>query len=67
MLGLRHARTLKSNDDVLAVRITPDGRLIAIALLDATIQARVVTLKLSAIQDQKTLTYLQSKLRIGLI
>ena len=38
VLGLRHVRTLKSGDDVLAVRITPDGRLIAVAVLDSTIQ-----------------------------
>ena len=38
-LSARHARTLKMSDDVLCVRISPDGRLIAAALLDSTIQA----------------------------
>lgn len=38
-LSARHARTLKMADDVLCIRISPDGRLIAAALLDSTIQA----------------------------
>ena len=38
-LGARHVRTLKMADDVLCARITPDGRLLALALLDSTIQA----------------------------
>ena len=33
-------RTLKMADDVLCARISPDGRLLALALLDSTIQAR---------------------------
>ena len=37
-LGLRHTRTIKMTEDVLAVRITPNGRLIALALLDSTVQ-----------------------------
>ena len=37
-LSARHVRTLKMSDDVLCVRISPDGRLIAAALLDSTIQ-----------------------------
>ena len=39
-LSARHVRTLKMSDDVLCVRISPDGRLIAAALLDSTIQVR---------------------------
>ena len=39
-LGVRHVRTLKMADDVLCARITPDGRLLALALLDSTIQVR---------------------------
>ena len=39
-LSARHARTLKMSDDVLCVRVSPDGRLIAAALLDSTIQVR---------------------------
>ena len=39
-LGLRHTRTCKMSDDVLAVRVTPDGRLLALALLDSTVQVR---------------------------
>ena len=41
-LGLRHTRTIKMAEDVLAVRITPDGRLIALALLDSTVQVGVL-------------------------
>jgi len=37
-LGARHVRTLRLADDALAVRLTPDGRLLAVALLDSTIQ-----------------------------
>lgn len=38
MLGLRQTRSVKMSDDVLAVKITPDGRLLALALLDSTVQ-----------------------------
>lgn len=45
-LGLEHVRTLKMSDDVLAVKISPDGRLLAVSLLDATIKVFFVdTLK----------------------
>ena len=37
-LRLQHTRTLKLNEDVLAVRYTPDMRLFAVALLDRTIK-----------------------------
>lgn len=37
-LASRHVRTLKMADDVLCARISPDGRLIAVSLLDSTIQ-----------------------------
>lgn len=37
-LRLQHTRTLKLNEDVLAVRYTPDKRLLAVALLDRTIK-----------------------------
>ncbi|EIE21123.1 transducin family protein [Coccomyxa subellipsoidea C-169] len=37
-LGARHVRTLKMADDVLCARISPDGRLLAVSLLDSTIQ-----------------------------
>lgn len=39
-LVVRHTRTLKMADDVLCVRISPDGKLIAVALLDSTIKVR---------------------------
>jgi len=39
-LGMRHTRTLKMADDVLCCRVSADGRLLAVALLDSTIQAR---------------------------
>lgn len=37
-LTARHKRTLKMTDDVLCVRISPDGKLLAVALLDCTIK-----------------------------
>ena len=41
-LGMRHTRTLKMADDVLCCRVSADGRLLAVALLDSTIQARAL-------------------------
>ena len=38
VLTLVHTKTLKMTDDVLAVRYTPDGRLLAVALLDSTVK-----------------------------
>jgi U3 small nucleolar RNA-associated protein 12 len=37
-LGIALARTLRMTDDVLALAPTPDGRLLAVALLDATVR-----------------------------
>lgn len=37
-LSLVHVRTLKMTDDVLAVRYSPDGRFLAVALLDSTVK-----------------------------
>ncbi|KAJ2320724.1 beta transducin [Coemansia sp. RSA 2704] len=37
-LTLEHARTLQMADDVLALRFSPDARLLAVALLDATVK-----------------------------
>lgn len=37
-LTLVHTRTLKMTDDVLSVRYSPDGRLLAVALLDSTVK-----------------------------
>lgn len=37
-LTLKHARTLKLTDDVLSVRYSPDSKLLAVALLDATVK-----------------------------
>jgi len=37
-LRLQHTRTLKLSEDVLAVRCTPDKKLVAVALLDRTIK-----------------------------
>jgi U3 small nucleolar RNA-associated protein 12 len=33
-----HVKTLKMTDDILAVKYTPDGRLLAVALLDSTVK-----------------------------
>ena len=38
VLSLVHIRTLKMTDDILSVRFSPDGRLIAVALLDFTVK-----------------------------
>jgi len=38
LLTLEHARTLRLSDDVLCVRVSPDGRLVAASLNDATIK-----------------------------
>ena len=37
-LALQHTRTLKMSDEVLSVRGSPDGRLLCVALLDATVK-----------------------------
>jgi len=37
-LRLVHTRTLKVADDILSVRFSPDGRLLAVALLDNTVK-----------------------------
>ena len=41
-LDARHTRTLKMADDVLCCRVSGDGRLLAVALLDSTIQVCVL-------------------------
>jgi U3 small nucleolar RNA-associated protein 12 len=33
-----HIRTLKMNDDVLSVRYSPNGKLLAVSLLDSTVK-----------------------------
>uniref|UniRef100_A0A0W0FCF7 Small-subunit processome Utp12 domain-containing protein n=1 Tax=Moniliophthora roreri TaxID=221103 RepID=A0A0W0FCF7_MONRR len=38
MLSLTHYRTLKMTDDVLSVRFSPNGKLLAVALLDSTVK-----------------------------
>ncbi|GFR42436.1 hypothetical protein Agub_g3341 [Astrephomene gubernaculifera] len=37
-LRLAHVRSVAMADDVLALRVSPDGRLLAVALLDATVK-----------------------------
>lgn len=37
-LTLVHVRTLKMTDDVLAVKFSPDGRFLAVSLLDSTVK-----------------------------
>lgn len=39
-LRLAHSRSVAMADDVLAVRVSPDGKLIAVALLDSTVKVR---------------------------
>ena len=36
--SLAHVRTLKMSDDVLSVRFSPNGKLLAVALLDSTVK-----------------------------
>ena len=38
LLTLVHTRTLKMTDDVLSVRYSPNGKLLAVALLDSTVK-----------------------------
>ncbi|TFY59804.1 hypothetical protein EVJ58_g5546 [Rhodofomes roseus] len=38
LLSLVHVRTLKMTDDVLSVRYSPNGRFLAVALLDSTVK-----------------------------
>lgn len=40
-LTLRNTRTLRMADDVLCIRISPDGKYVAVALLDSTIKVSV--------------------------
>ncbi|KAJ9114165.1 hypothetical protein QFC20_001681 [Naganishia adeliensis] len=37
-MGLVHVKTLKMTDDVLSVKYSPDGRLLAVSLLDSTVK-----------------------------
>lgn len=37
---LAHVRTLRMADDVLCCKVSPDGKLLAVALLDATVKVR---------------------------
>jgi U3 small nucleolar RNA-associated protein 12 len=37
-LGIAHTRTLQMTDDVLGVKISPNGKLLAISLLDSTVR-----------------------------
>ncbi len=45
-LKLVHVRTLRMADEVLALKASPDGRLLAVALLDATVKVRAPRLVL---------------------
>ncbi|BGP18651.1 hypothetical protein JCM10213_002895 [Rhodosporidiobolus nylandii] len=38
VLTLAHTKTLKMTDDVLAVKYSPDGKLLAVSLLDSTVK-----------------------------
>ncbi len=37
-LSIAHSRTLTMTDDVLCVRVSPDGKLLAVSLLDSTVR-----------------------------
>ncbi|SCV71583.1 BQ2448_3171 [Microbotryum intermedium] len=38
VLTMAHVRTLKMTDDILAIKYSPDGRLLAVSLLDSTVK-----------------------------
>lgn len=38
VLTMAHTKTLKMTDDVLAVKYSPDGKLLAVSLLDSTVK-----------------------------
>jgi WD40 repeat protein len=38
LLSLVHVRTLKMTDDVLSVKYSPNGKLLAVSLLDSTVK-----------------------------
>lgn len=38
VLTMAHTKTLKMTDDVLAIKYSPDGRLLAVSLLDSTVK-----------------------------
>jgi U3 small nucleolar RNA-associated protein 12 len=38
-LGVAHVKTLQMAEDVLSVKVTPDGRLLSVSLLDNTLKA----------------------------
>ena len=63
-LSLLHSRTLKLDEDVLSVRFSPDGRVIAVALLDATVKIFFVdTLKFFlSLYGHKVFLYLIRKM-----
>lgn len=37
-MSLTHTRILKMTDDILSVRFSPNGKLLAVALLDSTVK-----------------------------
>ena len=41
-LGLTYVRSLKMNDDILSLKFTPDGRLLAVSTLDNTVKVYFV-------------------------
>ena len=45
-----HTRTLQLQEDALAVKLSPDGRLIAVSLMDSTIKVRVFESKRKSLQ-----------------
>ena len=53
-LSLAHVKTLKMSEDVLGVQYSPDGRLLAVALLDYTVKVFFAdTLKVTSLQYGK--------------
>ena len=56
-LSVCHAKTLKMSEDVLCVCHSPDGRLLAVALLDTTVKVFFTdSLKVSLVQRGSSLT-----------
>lgn len=48
-LNVSNVRTMRMNDDVLVVAISPDAKYVAVALLDSTVKVRCLNLILFAL------------------
>lgn len=49
-LNVSNVRTMRMNDDVLVVAISPDAKYVAVALLDSTVKVRCLNLILFSLR-----------------